>query len=420
MIKNSEETTWFGSEVLTDHDEGQGLRDYLRGRKVGILAHSASLDRRLRPVWERVAALGKIKITALFGPQHGFAGEKQDNMIESGDAYNPELDAPVFSLYGETRRLKPEWLDYFDVLLIDLQDVGVRVYTFLTTLAYILEDLANRDDKEVWILDRPNPVGRAVEGLRLRRGHESFVGAAEIPMQHGLTMGEFASWYIGTGRLNTRLKVVPMIGWKPENPWPMDHPWLQPSPNMPGLYTARSYPGTVLLEATTLSEGRGTTRPLSLFGHPEVNWEDVHGWIEAYAPGAFDGVGLRRAVFEPTFHKHSGKRCGGYELIAEDPLYDPRRFKPYRLITWVLMAIRRQHPDLPLWISPPYEYEYRRMPIDVISGSDRLRRWVDGDGSAVDSLEAFISADEESWREEIRGWLLYGGREKGQSPDSHD
>ena len=231
-------------------------------------------------------------------------------------------------------------------------------------------------------------------------------------MQHGLTMGEFASWYIGTGRLNTRLKVVPMIGWKPENPWPMDHPWLQPSPNMPGLYTARSYPGTVLLEATTLSEGRGTTRPLSLFGHPEVNWEDVHGWIEAYAPGAFDGVGLRRAVFEPTFHKHSGKRCGGYELIAEDPLYDPRRFKPYRLITM------GAHGDSQT-ASGPSPLDFASLRVRIQADAHRCHQWERSaaplggrDGSAVDSLEAFISADEESWREEIRGWLLYGGGKK--------
>ena len=409
--------TWFGSEVLTDHQEGQGLRKLLEGRRLGILAHSASLDRHLCPVWERVSALPKVSITALFDPQHGFAGEKQDNMIESADAYNPELNVPVFSLYGETRRLKPEWFDLFDVLLIDLQDVGVRVYTFLTTVAYILEDLAPREDKEVWILDRPNPVGRAVEGLRLQPGNESFVGAAEIPMQHGLTLGEFASWYLETKQLDTRLRVVPMIDWNPENPWPEDHPWLQPSPNMPGLYTTRAYPGTVLLEATTLSEGRGTTRPLSLFGHPEVNWKKLHGWIETYAPGAFDGVGLRRAVFEPTFHKHSGKRCGGYELIAEDPLYDPRRFRPFRLITWVLMAIRRLHPNLPLWIPPPYEYEYKRMPIDILTGSDLLRRWVDEETTAIDSLEDFITADEESWREETRRWLIYGEQEKGQSDD---
>ena len=400
--------TWFGSEVLVGHNEGVGYRQRLRGRRVGILAHPASLDRDLRPVWDQVALLPGVRVTALFGPQHGFVGDKQDNMVESADTAHDRLGAPVFSLYGDTRRLREEWIDLFDILLVDVQDVGVRVYTFLTTVAYLLEDLADRGDKEIWILDRPNPVGRAVVGHRLMPGNESFVGVAEIPMQHGLTVGEFARWYANKHVLNTRLEVVPMVGWSPELSWPSDHVWVQPSPNMPGLYTARAYPGTVMLEGTTVSEARGTTRPLSMFGHPDLNWSAVHRWLAENEPAVFDGTGIRQVVFQPTFHKHAGLACTGYELVAEGRFYEPLRFRPYRLVAKVLKAIRSVHASFPLWTAPPYEYEYERLPIDVITGSDLLRRWVDDQPATGGDLEKVLAADEQSWRQEAGPYYLYG------------
>ena len=401
--------TWFGSEVLIDHEEGKRFRDRLRDVRVGILAHPASVDRELRPVWKRVAQLPGVRITALFGPQHGFVGDKQDNMIESTNSYHEQLGAPVFSLYGDTRRLREDWIDLFDVLLVDIQDVGVRVYTFLTTIAYLLEDLAERDDKEIWILDRPNPVGRAVEGHRLRPGNESFVGVAEIPMQHGLTVGEFALWYVQAHGLDTRLEVIRMVGWSPALPWPADYVWVQPSPNMPAVSTARAYPGTVMLEGTTISEARGTTRPLSMFGHPDVNWSEVDRWLAGNVPAACAGTGIRKVVFEPTFHKHTGRVCTGYELVAEGRHYDRTRFRPYRLIAYVFKAIRSVHANFPLWTAPPYEYEYERLPIDVITGSELLRRWVDDAAASADDLEQLLAADEQSWREEIRRLLIYEG-----------
>ena len=300
---------WFGADVLLHRPEGAAFRERLRGRRVALLAHPASVDARMQPVWELIGALPDVRLTALLSPQHGFAGEKQDDMVESADAYHSTLRVPILSLYGDTRRLRTEWIDRFDVLLFDLQDVGVRVYTFLTTLGYLLEDLAGRADRELWVLDRPNPAGRCVEGLALQPGQESFVGLAPMPMQHGMTMGECASWYRRCADLGVRLEVVPMLGWDPLSPWPADRVWLQPSPNMPAVTTARAYPGTVLLEGTTLSEGRGTTRPLSLVGHPRVDWTAVRRRLEDRCPELLAGLVLRDVSFEPTFHKHVGKQC---------------------------------------------------------------------------------------------------------------
>ncbi len=389
---------WFGADVLLHRREGAAFRERLRGRRVALVAHPASVDARLRPVWELIDALPDVRLTALLSPQHGFAGEKQDNMVESADAVHPTLRVPILSLYGETRRLREEWMDLFDVLLFDLQDVGVRVYTFLTTLGYLLEDLAGRADRELWVLDRPNPAGRCVEGLTLQPGQESFVGLAPMPMQHGLTLGECACWYRRFAGLDVRLEVVPMLGWDPLAPWPQERVWLQPSPNMPALATARAYPGTVLLEGTTLSEGRGTTRPLSLVGHPQVDWSGVRRRLEDCCPDVMNGLVLRDVSFEPTFHKHVGQVCPGFELITADPVYDALACRPYRLIAAILRSVRELHPDLPLWRDPPYEYEPDRLPIDVIAGGPALRRWVDGaDGSSWDAWNDRLRADERAW-----------------------
>lgn len=387
----------FGADVLLHSPEGAPFRERLRGRRVALVAHPASVDARLRPVWERLGALPDVRLTALLSPQHGFAGEKQDDMVESAHGYHAGLGVPIYSLYGDTRRLRPEWIDRFDVLLFDLQDVGVRVYTFLTTLGYLLADLAG-SDRELWVLDRPNPAGRCVEGLTLQPGQESFVGLAATPMQHGLTLGECADWYRRFAGLAVRLTVVPMLGWDPQAPWPADRVWLQPSPNMPSVAAARAYPGTVLLEGTTLSEGRGTTRPLSLAGHPEVDWPAVRRGLEERCPELLTGLVLRDAAFEPTFHKHAGRQCPGFELVTADPVYDPARCRPYRLIAAILKIVRGLHPALPLWRPGPYEYEFERLPIDVIAGGPALRRWVDdADDDSWDGWDAKLRADERAW-----------------------
>ncbi len=397
----------FGADILLNHPEGDAFRDRLSGKRVALLTHPAGVDASLRPVWSRIAEQSDLNLSALLGPQHGFAGEKQDNMIESADVYHPDLNIPIFSLYGETRRLKNEWLDHFDVLLVDLQDVGVRVYTFLTTVGYLLQDLADHREKELWILDRPNPAGRIIEGLTLESGQESFVGVAPIPMQHGLTLGEFARWFRTFQGLNTNLTVVPMSGWNPAEPWPADRVWLQPSPNMPGLYTVRAYPGTVMLEGATFSEGRGTTRPLSLIGHPDVDWKAVRRELETTAPHTLKGCALRDISFEPTFHKHSGKVCPGFEIVAEPPVFNPETFRPYRLIAHIFKAVRHLHPDIPLWSNPPYEYEYKRIPIDVVNGGSRLRRWVENPAAGPEDLENQLARDETQWQEIAATTFIY-------------
>ncbi len=397
----------FGCDVLLDADDGKAFRDALRGRRVALLAHPASVDAALKPVWLRIPELPEVTFSALFGPQHGFGGEKQDNMVETADSVHPDLHIPVFSLYGETRRLKPEWIDTFDVLLLDLQDVGVRVYTFLTTLGYLLEDLAGRPDKELWVLDRPNPVGRSVEGFTLEPGFESFVGAGPFPMRHGLTLGEFARWYRAFRRLDTNLTVVPMDGWDPGLPWPRDRVWLQPSPNMPSVETARSYPGTVMIEGVTLSEARGTTRPLAMVGDPRVEWRLVRSWLESHVPQLLEGFFLRDVAFEPTFHKHAGRVCGGFELVTADPVRDDRRYRPYRLVAAIFKAVRTIYPDLPLWTDPPYEYEFTTVPIDVITGGTRLRRWVEDSDATYAQFDAALVADEELWLEHACGYYRY-------------
>ena len=251
------------------------LRAPLAGKRVALLAHPASVTEDLTHSLDALAACGDMKISAAFGPQHGLRGDKQDNMIESPDFNDPVHGIPVFSLYGEVRKPTDAMMDTFDVMLVDLQDLGCRIYTFITTLRYVLEAAA-RHRKAVWVLDRPNPVGRPVEGLTLRAGWESFVGAGPLPMRHGLTLGELGLWFIKTLKLDVEYRVIEMQDWQPDAApgfgWPLgERTWINPSPNAPNLWMARAYAGTVMLEGTTLSEGRGTTRPLELFGAPDID-----------------------------------------------------------------------------------------------------------------------------------------------------
>jgi uncharacterized protein YbbC (DUF1343 family) len=318
----------------------------------------------------------------------------------------------VFSLYGSVRRPTAAMMDTFDVLLVDLQDLGCRIYTFITTLRYVLEAAA-KARKAVWVLDRPNPAGRPVEGLTLRPGWESFVGAGVLPMRHGLTMGELARWFVTTLRLDVEYQVIPMQGWQPDEApgfgWPLyERSWVNPSPNAPNLWMARCYAGTVMLEGTTLSEGRGTTRPLEVLGAPDLEVEALLKEMRALAPGWLEGCVLRPCWFEPTFNKHTGMLCAGLQVHVEDAAhYDHSAFRPWRLVALAFKALRRLRPDYPLWADFPYEYEFNRRPIDVINGSDLLRTWVDDPHASPADLDALAAVDEADWRAQRQSVLLY-------------
>ena len=388
------------------------LRAPLAGRRVALLAHPASVTRDLTHALDALASLPDIGLSAAFGPQHGLRGDKQDNMVESPDYTDQRLGIPVFSLYGEVRRPTEAMMASFDVLLVDLQDLGCRIYTFITTLRYVLEAAA-RLGKAVWVLDRPNPAGRPVEGLTLRPGWESFVGAGPMPMRHGMTMGELGHWFIATLGLELEYRVVRMHGWMPEAApgfgWPIgERSWVNPSPNAPNLSMARAYAGTVMLEGTTLSEGRGTTRPLELFGAPGLDTERLLRDMRALAPQWLRGCVLRPCWFEPTFHKHMGTLCAGLQIHVEDPLhYDHEAFKPWRLQALAFRAIRLLQPDYPLWRDFPYEYEHDRLAIDLINGGPMLREWVDDVKAPPEALDEAAGAEERAWVEARRPFLLY-------------
>jgi uncharacterized protein YbbC (DUF1343 family) len=391
--------------------EDRTLRAPLSGKRVALLAHPASVTAKLEHAIDAIAALGDVQLVAAFGPQHGLRGDKQDNMIESPDYVDPVHGIPVFSLYGQVRRPTAAMMASFDVLLVDLQDLGCRIYTFATTLAYVLEEAA-RQGKTVWVLDRPNPIGRPVEGTKLAAGWESFVGAGPMPMRHGLTLGELGCWFIAHGRLDVDYKVVAMRGWKPAAApgfgWPLgERAWINPSPNAPNLSMARCYPGTVMLEGTTLSEGRGTTRPLELFGAPGLDIDAIVREMRRLAPAWLDGCRLRACWFEPTFHKHKGELCAGLQFHVEHPFYAHDAFRPWRLMALAFKALRRLLPDYALWRDFPYEYEQGRLAIDVINGGETLRRWVDDPGATAADLDALAAPDETAWRDEIEPLLLY-------------
>jgi uncharacterized protein YbbC (DUF1343 family) len=388
------------------------LRAPLSGKRVALLAHPASVTADLTHSLDALAALGDIKLTAAVGPQHGLKGDKQDNMEESPDYTDPVHGIPVFSLYGEVRRPTGQMMGTFDVILIDLQDLGCRIYTFITTLLYVLEAAAEHG-KSVWVLDRPNPAGRPIEGLTLRSGWESFVGAGPIPMRHGLTLGELGHWFIDHFKLNVDYRVIEMEGYVPEaSPgfgWPSDRIWVNPSPNAANLNMARAYAGTVMLEGATLSEGRGTTRPLELFGAPDIDALAVMKEMEALAPDWLKGCALREIWFEPTFHKHVHRMCHGVHIHAEGTHYNHEAFKPWRLQALAFKAIRRLYPDYPIWRGKDFKYEYTDdvLAIDVINGGPSLREWVDDAGAVPADLDAITLPDEAAWAEERRPYLLY-------------
>jgi len=396
----------FGIDRLLAEPE---LRAPLAGHRIALLAHPASVTENLTHSLDALAQCGDIKLSAAFGPQHGLRGDKQDNMIETSDYYDPVLGIPVFSLYGEVRRPTQAMMDSFDIILIDLQDLGCRIYTFITTLRYILEAAAEHG-KVVWVLDRPNPAGRPVEGMMLEQGWESFVGAAPMPMRHGLTLGEMGRWFISNYNIDVDYRVIEMQGWQPERAgfgWPIDRVWVNPSPNAPNVSMARAYAGTVMLEGTTLSEGRGTTRPLELFGAPDIDAKAVIAEMQRIAPQWLKGCKLRECWFEPTFHKHVGMLCSGVQIHAEGPFYDHAAFRPWRLQALAFKAIRTLYPDYQLWRNFPYEYEEGKLAFDVINGGPKLREWIDNPSTTTGDLEAITMPDERLWERMVKDHLVY-------------
>lgn len=392
--------------------EDASLRAALKGKRVALVAHPASVTRDLTHSLDALMALDDVRVTAAFGPQHGMKGDKQDNMVESRDYTDPVYGVPVFSLYGDQRKPTGQMMSTFDVVLIDLQDLGCRIYTFITTLLYMIEACA-ADGKEVWVLDRPNPAGRPVEGLTLRRGWESFVGAGPMPMRHGMTLGELGRWFIDHYKLNVACRVIEMEGYRPDEApgygWPLaSRTWVNPSPNAPNLWMARAYAGTVMVEGATLSEGRGTTRPLELFGAADINARDVMNEMERLAPQWLKGCKLREIWFEPTFHKWEGQLCHGVQIHCEDPaFYDHQAFKPWRVQSLAFKAIRQLYPDYELWRQFSYEYVFDKLAIDVINGSPLLREWVDDAGAEPGDLDALTIPDEDAWIAERAKHLIY-------------
>ncbi|MEM6908801.1 MAG: DUF1343 domain-containing protein [Pseudomonadota bacterium] len=387
------------------------LLSELNGQRVALVAHPASVTENLTHSLDALIAAG-VDVTSAFGPQHGLKGDKQDNMVETQTEMDAQYGIPVFSLYGEVRRPTGQMMSSADVFLFDLQDLGCRIYTFVTTLLYLLEE-ATKAGKSVWVLDRSNPAGRPVEGTMLVPGQESFVGAAPMPMRHGLTLGEMGHWFVEHFKLDVDYRVVAMEGWQPDGPgfgWPESRIWINPSPNAASLNMARCYAGTVMIEGATLSEGRGTTRPLEvLFGAPDVEAAAVWAEMQRIAPEWCGGAAVRECWFEPTFHKHVGKLCNALMVHAEGPHYTHDAFKPWRMQALAFKAIRRLYPDYQIWRGTEFKYEYTNdvLAIDVINGGPSLREWVDDDAATPSDLDVMASHDEAAWVQMVREHLLY-------------
>lgn len=385
------------------------LKDELSNKKLAFVGHPASVTKDLTHSLNALIAK-KFNVVCAYGPQHGMRGEKQDNMVESDDYLDPELKIPVFSLYGTSRRPSKESLSLFDVCLFDLQDVGTRIYTFLTTLRYMMEACA-QEKKALWILDRPNPAGRPIEGTLLKEGWESFVGAGPFPMRHGMTLGECALWFKDFLKLNIDLKIIKMQNYNPDaGPyfgWPSELSWVNPSPNAATPHMAKTFPGTVMLEGTHLSEGRGTTHPLELLGASDIDIHRILKKMTTIAPEWMQGCIVRPCYFEPTFHKHQKTLCQGFQIHVDHPTYNHYQFKPYRLVALFFKALRLEYPSYEIWRQFAYEYEHDRMAIDLINGSPILREWVDDTSAAKNDFEKLNLVDERLWKEATAQYLLY-------------
>jgi uncharacterized protein YbbC (DUF1343 family) len=355
-----------GLEKLIEQPPG-----FITGRRLGLLCNPASVNGQLVHARHLIHALVGGHLTALYAPQHGFYAEKQDNMIESAHRQDAALGLPVYSLYGETRIPTEEMLAPIDLLLVDLQDAGTRVYTFIYTLSYCMEVCA-RLGKKVVVLDRPNPVGgERIEGNCLDPQYRSFVGRYPIPMRHGLTIGEIARLFNASFGIACDLTVIPMEGWSREMLFENTGlPWVAPSPNLPSPRCALVYPGQVIWEGTNLSEGRGTTQPFELFGAPFLEPADI---LDQLDPADLNGAILRPLEFEPTAQKWNGQRCRGFQIHVTDPSI----YRPYRTSLRLLQLICKLYPQAFEWKQPPYEYEYEKLPIDLILGDQEVRRGIE-------------------------------------------
>ena len=400
-------TFLFGIDVLL---ENEAKLKRLRSARVGLVAHPASINSANKHSID-VLMEARCNIVRAFGPQHGMRGDKQDNMIESEDYLDQIHQLPVVSLYGEYRHPTDEMLQDLDIILFDLQDIGCRIYTYITTLFYFTE-ACSRLGKELWVLDRPNPAGRPIDGLYLEPGEESFVGCAPMPTRHGLTVGELGLWFATQQTHELDLSVIRLAGHNPgQGPgygWPINaRPWINPSPNAANINMARIFPGTVLLEGTTLSEGRGTTTPLEVVGAPDFPIDSLLADLTSRAPLWLGSVYLRECFFTPTFHKHVGQMCAGLQIHTDYPGYIHNEFKPYRLIAGLLKSLRHTEPAYDIWRFHPYEYELDRKPIDVINGGPGLRTWVDDPNQGFDVFDAQLREAENRWKEEREPFLLY-------------
>ncbi len=382
----------------------------LNSKRCALLGHPASVNSDCIHTMDVLDSCSHIDLASAFGPQHGMKGDKQDNMIESDDYTDALFNIPVFSLYGNTRRPSKSMLDSFDVLIVDIQDIGTRIYTFITTLLYLLEACAE-ENKKVYILDRPNPAGRPVEGTILEKGWESFVGAAQIIMRHGLTIGELARYFVTCKNIDVDLNIISMSGYNPDAApnfgWPKKLSWVNPSPNASGLNMVRCYPGTVLFEATNISEGRGTTTPLEIIGHPDIDFNLILKRMKSLAPKWLTGCQIRQCWFEPTFDQFQTKLCSGIQIHTDNAAYNHNLFKPYRLASCILKSIRIEYPDYEIWRDFQYEYESDRPVIDFISGGTFLREWVDDTESKPGDLESRLFKDENEWTETRKEFLAY-------------
>ncbi len=361
----------------------------LNGLRVGVVANPASIDRTFRHIVDGLASARDFKLTAIFGPQHGFRSDLQDNMVETPHAEDAARNVPVFSLYSETREPTPEMFDLIDVLVIDIQDVGARIYTFIYTMANCLRAAA-RKGLPVIVCDRPNPIGgEALEGPMLEAGYDSFVGQFPIPMRHGMTIGELARLFNEHHGIGAELEIIAMEGWSRGMYWDETGlPWVMPSPNMPTLDTAIVYPGTVLFEGTMLSEGRGTTRPFELIGAPWLDGERLAARLNA---SGLKGVHFRPAIFEPTFQKHAKETCGGCQIHVTDR----QAFEPVKVGVALMRECYGQAPDKFAWRDPPYEYEHDKMPIDILAGSPALRQQIESQAPLADIVGSWDAGEAE-------------------------
>ena len=371
----------------------------LFGKKLAYLGNCASVSKNLEESLKQIIEHTSLNITCVLSPQHGWHAVEQANMIPS--SHSVIYDRPLFSLYtNKTRTITSDQLNYFDGLIIDLQDVGCRVYTYVTAVLQAVKICAE-NKKSIYILDRPNPIGRKIEGFTVQTDFYSMVGVWSVPMNYGMTLGELVQIFISVEKIDLELKIFPMEGYHPEKQgWPEDRTWIHPSPNMTGVECAKCYGGTVLLEGTAVSEGRGTTCPLRVFGFPKMDSHKILKTMENLNKDWMKGCILKPCYFKPTFDKFKGEVCSGIQI------YPQSKMNPFRLISLFLKAVYLTHPK-DWFLQPPYEYEYKKMPLDILSGDSFLRQWAADPQADLNELEEKLIKDERQWLEKSRPFHIY-------------